>query len=286
MAELPNVFRVESVQREAEGIATVWLAGDIRYQPGQFIMVWLPRLGEKPYAISYLEGGRFAITVKKRGAFSGALTALRPGQLVGIRGPYGRGFRVQEPPDTPAQMGPRGAIVAGSVGLATVALIKDRWPTMPLLFGARTAAEVHFTRRFPDMQVFTDDGSAGTRGFPTAALPGLLAQGKIDVVYTCGPEAMMVAVFRICEEHHVECQASLERYMKCGIGVCGQCVCDSLLVCKDGPVFPSAALRQMREFGHTALLKDGTRAPVDEFLRGRREPEAPRGKDAIVDDVA
>ena len=263
MAEIPVAHKVKTIRREARGVYSIWLDGRIENEPGQFIMVWLPGLGEKPFAVSYADDSSFAFTVKQRGPFSTKIGELRPGELIGVRGPYGRGYRLSE----------RGVLIGGSIGMATLALIKDKFPAMPMLFGARNAAEVIYAERFPDMRVFTDDGSAGEKGFPTIALPDLLKTGKYATVYTCGPEPMMARVFQICEEHKVECQASLERYMKCGFGLCGQCVCDSVLVCKDGPVFPSAALRTLKEFGKTALRKDGARVDVREYAQERKLAE-------------
>jgi dihydroorotate dehydrogenase electron transfer subunit len=266
MPEIPAAHKVKSIRREARGVFSIWLEGRIGEtpcEPGQFIMVWLPGLGEKPYAVSYMDADSFAFTVKQRGPVSSKLAEIRPGEFLGVRGPYGRGYRLNE----------RGILIGGSIGMATLALIADKYPQMPMMFGARSAEELIFTERYPKMRIFTDDGSAGEKGFPTAALPEMLKTAKYTTVYTCGPEAMMVRVFQICEEHKVECQASLERYMKCGFGVCGQCVCDSVLVCKDGPVLPSAALRTLTEFGKTALRKDGTRVDVREYAQERKLPE-------------
>ena len=79
----------------------------------------------------------------------------------------------------------------------------------------------------------------------------------------------MRVVFDLCEKHGVECQAALERYMKCGFGLCGQCACGDQLVCQDGPVFGSAALRRMEEFGRSARLKSGRKVPLKEYADGR-----------------
>jgi dihydroorotate dehydrogenase electron transfer subunit len=214
---------------------------------------------EKPYTVSAVRTGRIAVTVRRRGPFSGKLIETAPGEWIGVRGPYGRGFDLRA----------RGVIVAGGCGIATVAPLKDRAPETPLIFGAKTAEEILFRDRFPDMQVCTDDGSLGHHGFPTDLLKPVLERGEADVVYTCGPEVMMRAVFALCEQHRVECQAALERYMKCGFGVCGQCTCGDQLVCQDGPVFGSEALRRMDEFGRTARLKSGQRVTLQEYANWR-----------------
>jgi len=80
----------------------------------------------------------------------------------------------------------------------------------------------------------------------------------------------MRAIFDLCERYKVECQAALERYMKCGFGVCGQCACGEMLVCQDGPVFNSDALRRMEEFGREARLKSGRRVSIQEYADGKK----------------
>src|SRR5208283_2059057 len=134
-----------------------------------------------------------------------------------------------------------GVIVAGGCGIALLAPLKDRLADAPLIFGAMSANEIVYRKRFPDERICTDDGSLGMRGLPTELLKAELERRAVSVVYTCGPEVMMRAVFDLCEARGVECQAALERYMKCGFGLCGQCACGEMLVCRDGPVFNSAA---------------------------------------------
>lgn len=258
-AELPIMTRVAEVRDEAYELGTLWLESRMAIQPGQFIMLWVPGVDEKPYTVSGLAPGRIAVTIRKRGKFSSRLLDVKAGDTIGVRGPYGRGYRPR----------PRGILVAGGCGLATVAPLKDLLPGSPLIFGAKTKSELFFLKRFPDMEICTDDGSAGPRAFPTDLLRPRLERGEADVVYTCGPEVMMRAVFGLCEEFAVECQACLERYMKCGFGVCGQCTCGDRLVCLDGPVFLSDDLRRMEEFGRTARLKTGQKVTIKEYADWR-----------------
>lgn len=259
MVDIPQIRPLLHVEKEAEEFVTLWFEGGLACEPGQFVMVWLPRVDEKPFAVSWVREGRFAVTSRRRGPFTRALAELKPGDKVGVRGPYGRGFRPGEPM----------AIVAGGVGLATVAPLKDKFPQARVIYGARTASEVIWRTRFPDTIVCTDDGSEGYHGFPTDVLADRLAEWRPSLVCTCGPEPMMKAAFDLCERFGVECQASLERYMKCGFGVCAQCCCDDQLVCQDGPVFDSAALRTLTEFGRTAMLKSGRVVDIGEYARYR-----------------
>ena len=257
--EQPVMARIIEVCDEAVELRTLWLDCEMEFQPGQFVMVWVPGADEKPYTVSGLRPGHIAITVRKRGAFSSKLIEMTAGQQVGVRGPYGRGFEVKH----------GGIIVAGGCGLAPLATLKDALPTTPLIIGAKTRDELFWLERYPDMVLCTDDGSLGHHGLPTDLLRARLDRGNIRVVYACGPEVMMRAVFALCENAGVECQASLERYMKCGFGVCAQCTCGDRLVCLDGPVFKSDDLRRMEEFGRTARLKSGQKVTVQQYANWR-----------------
>ena len=260
MIEAPCVMPLIEVVREGPEFVTLWFEGELEgFHPGRFVMLWLPRLDEKPFAVSHVREGRFAVTSRRRGPFTRALMELAPGDKVGVRGPYGRGFDVREPL----------VVLAGGVGLATVAPIKDQRPDAKLIFGARTREEVLWRARFPDMTLCTDDGTEGYHGFPTDMLADWLAESRPALVCVCGPEMMMKSAFEICEKAGVECQASVERYMKCGFGVCGQCACDDKLACVDGPVFGSEALRGLTEFGRTAMLKSGRVVDIGEYARYR-----------------
>ena len=257
--EQPRMARIIEVVPETTGLCSVWVEHVMPFEPGQFIMVWIPELDEKPYAISETAPGRVALLVRARGPFSTRLSAMKPGEQIGLRGPYGHGFSLK----------PGGVIVAGGCGIALLAPLKDRLSDAPLIFGAQSANEVIYRKRFPDARICTDDGSLGRRGFPTELLKSELDRRAVSIVYTCGPEVMMRAVFDLCESYRVECQAALERYMKCGFGICGQCACGEMLVCRDGPVFNSAALRRMEDFGRTARIKTGGRVPVQEYVKDK-----------------
>ena len=130
-------------------------------------------------------------------------------------------------------------------------------PRATVVQGARTAGVVLRMADLGEQVIFTDDGSEGREGFPTEWLAEQLQAGALDAVYTCGPEAMMVGVVSLCREAGVECQACMERYMKCGIGVCGQCECDGRRVCVEGPVFSAQELAEMPSFGRRRRDKAG-----------------------------
>ncbi len=281
--QLPVALPLLEARRETPRMATLFFPLPERsdpsfkaraVQPGQFVMVWLPGIGERPYAVSYLEGDRFGVTVLRRGPFSTSLHEARPGRMVGFRGPYGRGFRGWQERLEPS----RAVLVAGGCGLAPLKLLADQMPGATIIQGSPTAEEVLFRERLPGQIICTEDGSLGREGYPTRALDALLLGGGVDAVYTCGPEAMMAPVVDACRRAGVECQASLERYMKCGFGVCGQCECDGRLVCQDGPVFSADELAKMPSFGRHTRLKSGQKASISgQDYCAVRPPDLPEG---------
>ncbi len=260
---LPVVLPVVRVERENAEAATLFLSLDgveddpaldlAAFVPGRFFMVWIPRMDEKPYAVSHMEEGRLGVTVQRRGPFSNRLCEMTPGERIGLRGPYGRGFwGVEEQGD-----GSGVALIGGGCGMAVLAPLAERLPRATVVQGARRSDVLFFTERFPGQVIFTDDGSAGRGGFPTEWLAEETAAGRVRMVYTCGPEEMMLGVVDICRRAGVDCQASLERYMKCGIGVCGQCDCDGRRVCVEGPTFGLEELARMPSFGRRRRDKAG-----------------------------
>jgi dihydroorotate dehydrogenase electron transfer subunit len=105
--------------------------------------------------------------------------------------------------------------------------------------------------------VVTEDGTYGKKGFVTDVLEELLGQNSFDAVYTCGPELMMYKTVNLARSNQIFVQASLERMMKCGIGICGSCCTSKDLVCRDGTVFDGDHLMQNDEFGHQHRAKSG-----------------------------
>lgn len=252
MIEQPTMVKIYDILEESPGVKTFFFQNNLPFVPGQFIMVWIPTLDEKPFTISYIQKDIAAISVLKRGEFTHALHKKRTGDLMGIRGPYGRGFDLQT--------GLNPCIVGGGIGMASLATVIDSLPDVTIVQGARSASEIIYQKRFPMMKLCTDDGSIGFKGTTVDLLKELLKTQTFDKVYTCGPERMMYKVVELCKNHEIDCAVSLDRYMKCGFGVCGQCDCSGQRVCIEGPVFTSAELSRMEDFGKITILKTGERA--------------------------
>jgi dihydroorotate dehydrogenase electron transfer subunit len=250
--EIPEVLEIKSVADENKDVKTFFFDKKFKAEPGQFLMVWIPRLDEKPFAVSF--ENPLGITVEKVGPFTKELLKMKKGDKVGIRGPYGNGFKLK---------GNRVCLVSGGCGVIPLAFLAEKIKKVKItaIVGAGTKNDLFFVNRLKkhcSKVIFTtDDGSFGEKKFPTDALKDLLKKEKFDCVYTCGPEIMMRKVFEICERHKIECQASLERYMKCGFGLCGQCCIDDIRVCKEGPVLNSKQLRKLTEFGVFERDKSG-----------------------------
>jgi len=212
-------------------------------EPGQFAMIWIPSIDEIPMSLSHI-GEMQAITVKKVGEATHALYEMEEGDRIGIRGPYGKGF---------TEKGGKALFVAGGIGIAPLLpLIKKYKGEKHVILAARTKSMLLFENelaKIARLHIATDDGSHGFKGFATDLMKKLIDEQEFDIVYTCGPEIMMKKVFDICKKNGMDMQASLERYMKCGIGICDSCSINGYRVCKDGPVFDFATISKMPDFG-------------------------------------
>ncbi|MBI9087912.1 MAG: dihydroorotate dehydrogenase electron transfer subunit [Desulfobacterium sp.] len=264
MEKKPVMLKIDQVQHHNENYATLFFNHGIAFRPGQFIMVWLPEIDEKPYTVSFHSKERFGITIEAKGKFSQRAVALKPGDLVGVRGPFGNGFSFEAHASV--------CFVAGGCGMAPLAPMIESVPcSKTIIQGARSDDYLLFKDRFKTADVLysTDDGSFGQKGFVTDALADAMAKNMFDMVYACGPEVMMKKVFDLCEANSVRCQVSLERYMRCGFGVCGACVCGKERVCVDGPVFESQRLRTLDDFNKKALLKSGKEVSLTDYFSWR-----------------
>ena len=258
MGKIQIVPLIEVV-RESHHTMTYRFRADFGGQPGQFVMVWIPRYDELPMALSYL-GPVKGITVHDYGDATHAFVDFNPGDLIGVRGPYGNAFLLQ---------GEKVLAVAGGTGMASIIaaieVFAQQGASVTTVAGAKTAEELLFIDRANasgEVHIATDDGSRGFHGFVPALAEKLLDRGKFDQILTCGPERMMKAVVDLAKKRGIPAQASIERYMKCGIGICDACSLDGKLVCLDGTVFTGEDLEASEDFGRYRRDKSGRRIPV------------------------
>ena len=243
----PKVTKISKITEETSDVKTITFRylGDVT--PGQFFMIWIPGVDEIPMSVSYIEKDTKGITFKKVGDATKALFKLKEGDKIGVRGPYGNGFEIE---------GKRILFVGGGTGIAMIASAAEEAVnkniSTSVILGAKNKSELFFENRLKkyglEIYVSTDDGSKGFKGLATDLAKEILAKNRFDSVLTCGPEPMMRKLFGICPD--INFQASLERYMKCGIGICGQCcIGKGLRVCEEGPVFDGKTLKNIEDFG-------------------------------------
>ena len=223
-------------------------------------MVWVPGDDELPMSLSYTEGDSKGVTVKVMGDTSRRIQSTRAGTLLGVRGPYGNRFDLR-----PSRV----LIVAGGSGAAVLApaaaAARARGASVVAALGALRAEELLFRDRFLSMgarvEIATDDGSAGERGFVTLVADRLLRTETFDAVWTCGPEIMMRKVVASAEARGIATFCSMERHMKCALGMCDACALGPFHVCVDGPVFAADRLRSVADFGSFHRDPSGRRVP-------------------------
>ena len=256
--DIPQMLEISKIIQEGKGQKSFFFRHSFDCKPGQFVMVWVPGLDEKPMAVSYWSKKEFGFTSKAIGKFTGTIDRLKKGDKVGISGPYGNSFSARN----------NACVVGGGVGMASVSTLIDALKNPIIINGARSKDYLIYLKRYKNknMIVATDDGSYGRKSFTTDLLDEvLMSNKKIRIVYTCGQEIMMKKVVEICGKHKVQCEASLERYMACGFGICGKCMVNDKIVCVDGPIFNSKQLRKFTEFGYFARLKSGRKVTIKEF---------------------
>jgi len=229
-------------------------------------MLWIPGVDEIPLSIlSANEDGTISVAVKKVGEATQALHNKKVGETVGIRGPLGNSFTLKEG---------KILMVGGGTGIAPLLFLTKKLASktvkLTLVIGAKTREELLFLDDLKEacgrgeLIATTEDGSYGIKCLATAPLKRLLAKEKFDIIYTCGPEQMMRKVFDLAEKHGMPSEASLERLMRCAIGLCGSCVVGKYRVCRDGPVFTANQLRDVKgEFGVSKRDFDGKRIPLE-----------------------
>lgn len=224
------------IERVCEDIALLTFDRSLNIQAGEFIYLWIPGLGEKPF--SALVDNPFTLVVIDVGQFTHALMDLPPGTEAYVRGPHG----VPVAPPEGAQI----MAVAGGTGLAAVYQIARDFGNSEFFVGARSEDRLYFLDECAEVatvHVATDDGSRGYHGRVTEMLRERLAGMTADqlanlVFYNCGPEPMVRAAIAVQREFVNEAQilSAVDYLTKCGVGICGACATpDGRRICVDGP---------------------------------------------------
>jgi NAD(P)H-flavin reductase len=263
---MPSVARVVQVEKETHDTFTLSLAahngGTLpSFAPGQFSMLYAFGVGELPISISGdpEDSGKLVYTVRSVGQATHALVTRKPGDPVCLRGPFGTGWPMTE------ARGKDVLVVAGGIGLAPLRpaiyhILRHRgdYGRLMILYGARSPRDMLYRKQLsawaylPDTQILTtvDYGGLSWRGYVgvvTTLFRYVRLQPDRTVALICGPEIMMRYVVRELELRGMsssETYLSMERNMKCGVGLCGHCQLGPHFICKDGPVFPLSRLQR------------------------------------------
>jgi len=235
------------------------------YQPGQFVMVSIPHHGEAPISISSTptRPGEMHLSVRVCGHLTTALHELGPGAVIGMRGPYGRPFPLA------GLAGKNLLFVAGGIGLAPLRSVinyaldqGEKYGKKTILYGSRRPSDIAFRsdlsvwQERPDVacHLTVDEAQPGWDGH-VGVVTTLWEQAEISfretVALLCGPPVMIKFVLADLRRMGFPDEAvitTMERHMKCGVGICGHCHMDKTLICTDGPVFSAAELAGLHVF--------------------------------------
>ena len=237
------VVTIKSVEQTNRYSKTIKFDWNEPAKPGQFVMVWAPDMDEIPLSLSSTDDEK-SITFKVIGPDTECLANKKAGDRLRVRGPYGNGY------DLSAE---RILVVGGGIGIAPITpVLKQK--KVDAVFAARDAAEVSYADPIgkeycKNHWICTDDGSMGEHCNAVEMVKKVMKDHEYDMIIACGPEVMLFFLLKYCNEANIQCQMSLERYMKCGCGVCGACMINEHRVCRDGPVFTREQINGMSDFG-------------------------------------
>lgn len=256
---LPRPFRVTDVRYESPNVRTLVLEpGDggpsIVFEAGQIGMISLPGVGEVPISFSSdpRDHERVTMTIRAVGAVTTGLTSLPRGSIVGLRGPYGTAWPIDE------AAGLDMLVITGGLGLCPLrslvveaAARRSVLRSLTVIHGARSPSDLLFKvdlekwRRRPELDVLltvdhADPGWHGNVGVPTTLFDRAIKDGPNTIAMLCGPDVMLRIVGTALIDWGVPASrvwVTMERNMKCGIGLCGHCQMGPFFVCRDGPIF-------------------------------------------------
>lgn len=264
----PSLYRVTRVRREIRDTYTLDMEPADgtpipEFASGQFNMLYVFGVGEVPISISGnpKAGDKLVHTVRAVGAVSRAICSLKKGDMLGVRGPYGSHWPVVESSGSGKDL----IIAAGGIGLAPLRPVLYQVLTrlksfgkVNLIYGARSPGDILFSRELErwrragvEVQLTVDRSAAGWGGH-VGVVTGLIPRLNFDplnaVAMICGPEVMMrftIAEFNQRGVTDDRTFISMERNMKCGIGLCGHCQYGPSFICQDGPIFPFSQVRNL-----------------------------------------
>lgn len=260
LTELENLFRIQIVDPEDRR--------HFRFQPGQFVILELPGIGEAPFSISSSASrhGDLELCVRRVGSLTNFLFRLDRGTHVGIRGPFGKGFPMEQ------MHGENILLIAGGLGLAPlrspIAYVQENrnlFNNVDIIYGTKEPSQLLFTYQYDmwraddvNLHIIVEKDEPswnGPVGRTTNILEDIFTHRESDYFQTtyaivCGPPVMFKFVCKMLNERNIPMQkmfVSLERRMHCGMGKCCRCNVGSTYTCIKGPVFDYWSVMNMKE---------------------------------------
>ncbi|MCX8172952.1 MAG: dihydroorotate dehydrogenase electron transfer subunit [Archaeoglobaceae archaeon] len=228
--------KIVEIVRHSKNIATLYFNKKIPSFPGQFVMFNVFGYEEIPLSLS----SENSVTVKAVGDTTKAIVQENI-KLAGIRGAFGNPFTLSD----------NSLIIAGGIGMAPLKYLYDSLKkegcATKVVYGAKSSDELIWVNELENASFATEDGSFGIKGTVLDLLRGMEFE-KFNKIYCCGKEDMLKEIYRLLKAKNClnKAEFSLERYMRCGLGICGSCVLNNgLRVCRDGPVFKAKSLERI-----------------------------------------
>ena len=260
---IPKQYKVTGFHRETYDNFTLTVDMKGNNQPGQFVEVSIPGIGEAPISICSYAKDHIKLNIKEVGNVTNALSKLKKGEKIFLRGPYGRGYPMEY------FKGDNIIIIGGGVGVAPLIGIVDYlehkradFKDVHLFLGYKSPDDILFKEQIKEwkkkynLTVTVDKNEEGkfcydaTVEFITETVKKTDMTNERRMCFVCGPPVMMRAAVKVLKEkgfHDDQIYLSLERQMKCGIQKCGHCMINGTYVCKDGPVFRYDEVLKLRE---------------------------------------
>jgi dihydroorotate dehydrogenase (NAD+) catalytic subunit len=224
-------YKITQIKQMDNDLKVFYFDKDIEARPGQFVFTWIPGVAEKPFSIA--DNEPLTLVVRKVGNFTSRLFGFGIGDKIMIRGPYGYGFPMMKD----------ACLVAGGTGAAPLYFLAKQLKNPTIFVAGKTSKQLVFKEEFKKLGILfvcTEDGSEGKKGLVTELLEKHLRTGaRYTCFFNCGPEPMIAKAIDI-EKRYIDPErifASIERYTKCGVGICGSCSLNGYRTCVDGPVF-------------------------------------------------
>jgi len=258
----PTIITVTDIIDEGQDYKTFVFDYELSAKPGQYVMLWLPGVDFKPFSVAWQTKKQFGLTVIKVGSYTAELFKIKKGGKLGFIGPYGTNYDLRNKK--------RILIIGGGSGVASVIFLaqaaREQNLEVDFVMAAKTEDKIIYEKWLKKISINVYHRFQNKKSRPTLSngkvvsgkfkrawdlIEDLVSQNQYDGLYACGPELLLKQIVDLSIEKNIFCQVSLERYMKCGIGVCGSCCIEPLgiCLCQAGPVVSAQFADKITEFG-------------------------------------